>query len=460
VSIDATGITIKRLADIITDLGDRLKANLSPTINVGVDSVMGKIIGVFATELSLVHELAQQAYDSISPDQAEGRQLDNIGAIRGISRNAATFTTATILVNASSALSISAGNLTIETATGIQFENQGLVEPVSTVLATGSITFVGGSTRTVTRTSGSWALDGVVAGSKVTFSDTASNNYTGTVASVQSATQITLTSATTVTSEVSATPIATVFSASVVFGAVNAGVQAALSGTISTISTPVAGLNSVVNATDATPGTDTETDLEYRVRQEASLQQTGAGVDYAIRSALLGIDTIDQALVLSNRTDATVNGIPPHAFHTIIWPDVGDDEAIARVIFLRQPAGIQAFGSTTLTITDTQGEDQPVAFSYATAIPMYMTATITTDADFPANGNAQVAAALLAEGNGLNVGDDVKVWKFIGALDAIPGILTISIAVDITITPVATSNITIANTEIATFDSSRIVVTP
>ena len=457
-SIDASGITIKRLADLVTDIGEGLRANVSPDINLSPDSVMGKIVGVFAAELSLVYELAQQGYDSIDPDQAEGRQLDNIGALRGIGRNAGTYTTATVILNASSAITIDAGDLTVETENGIQLTNQGDIALASTVLITGSLNFVGGSTRTVTRSAGSWSNDGVVAGSKVTFASTLSNNYTATVASVESATALTLTSAAVVTNETAATPLTTVYSASALFAAGEVGPKVALASAVNTISTPITGLNSVVNPADATPGSNVESDLEYRVRQEASLQQTGAGVDYAIRAALLDIDTVDQAFVYSNRTDATVDGIPPHAFECVIWPDVGDDVEIASAIFLKQPAGIQAYGTTVLTVTDSQGEDQLVGFSYASALSMYVKATITTDASYPADGDDQVAAALLAEGNSLSVGDDVKIWKFLAALDSIPGIVTVSVAIETSPSPTSTSNIAIARGQIATFDSSRVEV--
>jgi uncharacterized phage protein gp47/JayE len=242
---------------------------------------------------------------------------------------------------------------------------------------------------------------------------------------------------------------------------VTTGALQAPSGTIDTIVTPIAGWDSVTNSLDITEGEDVESDLELRTRREESLQVTGAAVDLAIRSAIREIPGVDQALVISNRTSATVDGIPPHAFETVVHPDLGDpdfSETIAETIFRLQPAGIQAFGSSTFTVTDSEGFQQTVGFSFATEITMWVECNLTVDANFPANGSDQVAEVLLAEGNSLSVGDDVLIWKFVAALDSIPGIQTVDVRIEDTNPPTNTANIDIAFRDIAVFDSSRITV--
>jgi uncharacterized phage protein gp47/JayE len=237
----------------------------------------------------------------------------------------------------------------------------------------------------------------------------------------------------------------------------------ALATTIDTIVTPVAGWSSVTNAADISPGTNTETDGALRIRREESLQITGASVDLAIRSALRQIAGVEQALVVSNRSalEPDANGLPAHSFESVVWPNTGlpsFGQTIAETIFRLQPAGIEAFGSTEYTVTDSEGYAQIVAFSFATEIQMYVVATISTNSNFPADGNDQVAAALLAEGNVLSVGDDVVVWRFIAALDSIPGITDVSVAIDSTVGPTNTLNIPVDFRSVATFDSTRITV--
>jgi len=230
---------------------------------------------------------------------------------------------------------------------------------------------------------------------------------------------------------------------------------------IDEIITPVSGLDSVENAEDVLQGRDQESDAAYRVRQVQSLQFTGAGVDLAIRSAVAAINGVLSVTVTSNRTAATVDTIPPHAFECVVYPDTGDtdyQEEIAETIFRRQPAGIEAFGSSAFHVTDQQNNTQQVGYTFATEEDYYMEAIVTEGASYPADGDDQVAAALLAEGNALTVGDDIKIWKFIAALDDIPGITDVVVQINTTPSPTNTANIVIDSRTIAIFDSARITV--
>ena len=240
------------------------------------------------------------------------------------------------------------------------------------------------------------------------------------------------------------------------------GELVALTGEIDEIVNPIAGFDSVTNPADIDPGRGREADADYRIRQIASLQATGAGVDIAIRAAVAGLAYVDSVRVISNRTGATVNGIPKHAFETVVYPDPVDTDQrdeIAETVFRRQPAGIQAFGTTSFTVTDDQGYAQTVGITFATEVNYFIEADITKNTTYPADGDAQVEAALLAEGDAAGVGDDVKIWKFIAALDDIPGINDVTIRIDTANPAVNTANISIANDTIAIFDSARITVT-
>ena len=77
-------------------------------------------------------------------------------------------------------------------------------------------------------------------------------------------------------------------------------------------------------------------------------------MDYAIRSKLRAVSGVQHAEVISNRSLVTVDGIPGKAFESIIWPDTGDPDyrlELAEVIFRAQPAGIEAFGSSLVSVT-------------------------------------------------------------------------------------------------------------
>lgn len=258
--------------------------------------------------------------------------------------------------------------------------------------------------------------------------------------------------------------------AATIAGATSVPVQAletgpieAAASTLTVIVTPVAGWSSVTNAAALTPGQDIESDLQLRSRREASLQASGTGTDGGIRAALLEI--VEQAVVLSNRTNSTVaDGTPAHAVRSILYPDPNSatvEAAIATAYFGQLPAGIQAWGTdVTTTVTDSQGVDQTIEWDYATEIDTYIDVTVTL-----APGSDIVASdiedAIIAYVNALEIGDDVRILRLYQAIQAVSDdVLSASaLAVDTIDPPVATSDLAIAIDEIARTATANIGVT-
>lgn len=243
-----------------------------------------------------------------------------------------------------------------------------------------------------------------------------------------------------------------------------AGAQTVLTGEITLIITPVAGWSSVTNAADFTPGVAVETDAQLRARRENSLQIIGAATDGAIRARVLDLDDVTDCKVISNRTLVTAGGIPGKAFETIIWPDTGvDEDRVAATIFQTMPAGIQPYGeSVTKLVSDAQGIQQTVEFTYATRVDIGIEVDVTTDADFPADGTSQIATQILAvAASEFVIGADVRILAIQCAVNEVPGVVTAVVRMD-TKPPfppaVGTSNIPIADDEIAILDSADIIV--
>lgn len=381
--LTTAGLEIKRLADITADMRAALEAEFGPDVQTGPDSVLGVLIGVFAQQLSQVWELAQQLYDSVDPDTAEGAALDAICSLVGIRRLGELRSSGVVTLTGTALATIPAGTI---------FESSSTLDRFRTIA---DVVLGAGGT-----------VDATVEG--VDFGD-----------------------------------------------------LRAPAGTLTDIVTPVSGLDSLTNAEDITPGRLAESDAVLRGRREESLQVTGAGVDIAIRAALAAISGVAAARVVSNRTDAIVDGIPAHAFESVVYPDPSDEAfntEVVETIFRLQPAGIKAHGDLVYSVTDAEGFAQEVGFSFATELEVYITATVVAGAEYPADGDDQVQAAMLAEGALLSVGDDVKVWKLIASCDHIPGIVDLDIAIGLAPSPVGTANLPVGNLEVADFDSSRTVV--
>ena len=253
-------------------------------------------------------------------------------------------------------------------------------------------------------------------------------------------------------------------------GATSVPVQALTTGPIeaaaaslTVIVTPVAGWSSSTNAAALTPGQNIESDLQLRARREASLQASGTGTDGGIRAALLEI--VEQAVVLSNRTNSTAaDGTPAHAVRAILYPDPNSaivEAAIATAYFGQLPAGIQAWGtSVTATVTDSQGVDHTIEWDYATEVDVYIDVTVTLapGSDVVA---ADIQAAIVAYVNALEVGDDVRVLRVYQAIQAVSDevLSASSLAIDIVDPPVATSDLAIDIDEIARTATANIGVT-
>lgn len=253
-------------------------------------------------------------------------------------------------------------------------------------------------------------------------------------------------------------------------GATSVPVQALTTGPIeaaasslTVIVTPVAGWTSTTNAAALTPGQDIESDLQLRARREASLQASGTGTDGGIRAALLEI--VEQAVILSNRTNATAaDGTPAHAVRAILYPDPNSatvEQQIATAYFGQLPAGIQAWGTdVTATVTDSQGVDQTIEWDYATEVDVYIDVTVTLAAGSDVVA-ADIAAAIVAYVNALEVGDDVRVLRVYQAIQAVSDdvLSASSLTIDTVDPPMATSDLVIAIDEIARTATANIGVT-
>lgn len=121
----STGLTLKQLEEIITDLEDGFQSIYGEDINLDQNSPDGQLIGILSQQLIDLRELLAQVYNSFDPDAAEGVVLDSRVALNGITRRAGTYTIAPVEVTVDRALTlngISTGNpFTVADSAGNQF---------------------------------------------------------------------------------------------------------------------------------------------------------------------------------------------------------------------------------------------------------------------------------------------------------------------------------------------------
>jgi uncharacterized phage protein gp47/JayE len=109
--ISSTGLEIKRLADIKTELETSFKTQFGTAHNIDSRSPSGQLIGILAEREALLWELIEQLYNAQYPDSAEGIPLDNVVSITGTIRKPATKSTAVITIFGTLGTVIPAGSI-------------------------------------------------------------------------------------------------------------------------------------------------------------------------------------------------------------------------------------------------------------------------------------------------------------------------------------------------------------
>lgn len=234
-------------------------------------------------------------------------------------------------------------------------------------------------------------------------------------------------------------------------------------GSLTVIETPISGVSSVTNATDAIVGRNTETDAEFRTRRMTRQQLSGTATLEGIRNALLEVEDVIQAAVYEN-TGSTydIYGRPAKSIECVV--SGGADSDIARAIFEAKGAGIQAYGTEIETVTDSQGVAHDIGFTRPEDVEIYLIVNIDTNSDlsegdvYPNNGDDLIKAVIVDYAKAFVMGQDVVINKFWTPINTVPGVIGIEILAGTTSPPSTSINIPMDPNQLAVFDTARITV--
>jgi uncharacterized phage protein gp47/JayE len=489
--ITESGFVAKRLADIKSEIETSLRSLLGAGINLDPESTLGQLVGIFAVSLAEAWELGEDIYNSAYPDTAEGVPLDNAASITNTLRLGATKSSVEVRITGTATTAIPAigafilsvlGDATarfVNTETGaIGATGIDEVQDIdfSAVPASGDfkLRYNGSETTAViawnaTATDVQNALNALTSLSAVTVAGDFTLGFTVTFAGadgeqdhpILEAVDNTLNGG--ITIAIVETTRGWLPYVDIDFQAETAGVVQAPAGSLTVIETPVTGIDAAENLLDADVGSAVETDSELKDRRTLQLQRAGTATIEGIRNNILQVVDVVQALVFENDTDVTDGfGRPPHSFESIV--DGGLDAAVAAAIFEAKGAGIKAYGTTIVAVTDSMSISHDIGFSRPTEIDIWMIINITprTDATegdlYPVDGDAQVEAAVLAYAEDFIMGQDVVVNLFYTPVNSIAGVIGVEILVGLSDPPTLSNNLPISPNEIAKFDSTRITV--
>lgn len=498
--VTAEGFISKTLAIIQDEVDEALKSTFGAYINTLPQSIFGQLKGIFSERESLIWELAEAVYNSQYPDTAEGTSLDNVSAIIGLTRLSAVastivgqalFGTLGTVIPAGTVFSV-AGNMDVKFSTDDEVTLIAGTDEVQTITFSatpdsGSITFV---FKTETTAAIAYddaasdlqdALNALDSLSAVTVSGSFAAGFVVTFAgadgkqeqpALAEGTNTLLNGATPVTITVTETTPG-VYQGQANCTATETGPLVANAETVTVIDNPIAGLTSVFNPEDAVTGRDLETDAEFRIRRNNRLQISLAGPLEAIISAILELndDETEPELTVTvfenytNTTDAM--GLPAKSFEAFVYQAGGvttRDQEIADAIFAAKPAGIEAHGDVSKTVTDSQGFDHTIKFSRPTEVDIYLELDLTVTSDYPVDGDTVLKATLVEWGNALGVGEDIIVYpSLIAQLMAVDGITDVVIRIGTAASPTLDDNIDIddgtgGDVELSRWDTSRITI--
>ena len=436
--LTSTGFVPKPYEQVLADVQADLRSRFGESIDLSASSVFGQLAGIIAERVSEVWDAAQGVYNAFVPDAATGAALDALAAVTGTLRLAATRSSVTLTATGTPGTTLSAGRQASVATTLERFETLAAAVIVA---------------------ADAWAtLTAYVVGDRVTH---ASRIYECTTAGTSAGSGGPTSTSTAITD-------GTVTWAYVGEGtgvcdveaeAVNTGPVVGAARSIATIETAVSGWSTVVNLSDAVLGRDVETDADLRIRREADLQATGGGAVEQIRETVAAVADVLEVTVYENTTDATVDSIPPHAIEALVLG--GTDAAVAAAIFASVAAGIATYGSTTETVTDSMGIAHDVAFSRPTEVPIYVDIALTkNDDEYPADGDAQVKAAVVAYGDTFRTGWDVRSSAILARVFAVPGVLDVTHCyIGTAPSPGSSATITTTARELATFDTGDVDLT-
>lgn len=474
--VTSAGFVKKTFDELKTEYEEEFKNIFGEEVDLDPLGPVGQLIAMLANRDVNLWDGAEEIYNSRDPDVAEGMSLDKICAETGVIRQAASFTQIyNVYLKGTDGTIVTAGK-TVKQSTGDYTDVEFSLDD--------SVTITKSACRYIKLTVGdpsdtevfTITIDGTPYSDTATVppdtaEDIATNlktaidagTFAGTVTrtgAVLEIEQYDLDFIISFTSNITEEELASAGD----FTATTAGVIPVPATTLDTIVTPVSGWDEVTNPAAGVTGRDTETDAELRIRRAQTLLTGNATEDAIVQAISNNVIGITAVSIDSNRTDVTVDGLPPHSFHVVVVG--GNDDDIAEQIWNTQGAGIASYGSTHIVVVDSEGQNQDIYFSRPT--PVYIHVKVLrdyyTEEDYPTDGDNQIKESIV-EWATLNqgIGKDVIRQRLNIPVYEIPGIEDLQITIDGTPNPgdtptYAEQNIAIAVAEYADFDTSRITV--
>lgn len=463
------GLVIKNSQEILNSLNDRAKQAYGYNFDTTPYSVMGILNNINTGEYIDLWEALQAVHDSFNKDKAEGKSLDDLAALIGISRLQQSYSNGELIFETTEGTNISAGyavkqetsdnfvqvvtffKSTITKCYGANFQISNLLANSNYTIQVLDNVYIYNSTplddelSILTALADAINTEGIYLATIVDNTLSIINSTTDNILSFNKSSNLSLYSVLTKS-------LALAYDlGSVIFP----------SNTLIKPVTPISGLISVNNPSDFIVGRERETDEELRVRMGRSVQITGTATKPSIESTLLNINGVTAAVIIENRSMIPdEKGRPAKSYECYVQGGVED--VIAEKIWLTKPAGVEVVGDIEVVIVDFQGKPHVMYFSRPKNIRVYVKVAyaVYTEEVFPSNGEDLILASILETSNELTLDQDVIPQRFVGNVYRnVSGIGDLSITMSTDGVNYSTDKIAISQTEQGIISSNDIEIT-
>ena len=472
-----SGFILKRLENIASDMRTNAQNQL-PGIDTSVDAVPGTMIDVVADAAAEQWQLAQQTYNARFPSTAQGNQLDFIGQITAILRLDPRKSSIKLGYEGVNGTFIPSSNQ-IKSDAGDIYESLMITQLDDTItnrVEIEIITVLNNHLYTIFIDSNS--VDYLSSGSA-----TIEEITTGIISAVNIVTSLLLVNASVIDASLGTFNITSndgefafevglnsdfqlnKFWTPIKIQAQVVGPLEALAGTITTIITPVAVLNSVYNFTDVLVGDFLQSDDDYRLRLFQEVRRLGGGSLEAIKDRILNnVEDVISVRAFENHTllIEPVTLRPPKSIELLV--EGGLDLNIAQELWIAKGGGIETFGTENVDITDSQGDIRKIYFSRPVKAYIWFKITLTINSTFPDDGETLVKENIVINGReNYSIGDELLIQQFYCPIYEVTGIDNAVVEMQKTsdLTPPVTyltTNIKLEDNESPLFDESRVEV--
>lgn len=181
------------------------------------------------------------------------------------------------------------------------------------------------------------------------------------------------------------------------------GAISAIANTVTKISTPTLGWQSVNNVGAASIGKDTETDAELRIRQAQSVATASGSMVASVYGGVVAVSGVTRLKIYENDTALTdANGITRNSIAVVV--EGGDATEIGTAIRKTKSGGCGTFGTTTIPITDEYGTIN-IKFSRPNEKAVKLKVTITPLAKYSNDVTLALQNTLKDYVNGHDIGE-------------------------------------------------------